>query len=77
MNKNPIKQYGYTFIRERYRHEIIKSGLEPKTNYRYVFAKQRLADLEKSRDPKEAKFIVLSEMGISSLTLWRYLNEPG
>lgn len=76
MNKSPTKQYGYTLIREHYRHEIIKVGLSPKTNYRYVYAKQRLADLEKTHDPKDAKSIVLSEMGVTSLTLWRYLNEP-
>ncbi len=76
MNKSPIKQYGYTLIRERYRHEIIKVGLSPQTSYRYVYAKQRLADLEKINDLNDAKSIVLSEMDITRLTLWRYLREP-
>ena len=76
MNKNPIKQYGYTLIRERYRHEIIKAGLSPKTNYRHVYAKQRMDSLKKTNKSVEAKRIVLLEMGITSLTLWRYLNEP-
>ena len=77
MNQNPIKQHGYTLLREQYRHEIIKAGLSPKANYRYVYARARLANLEKANKPADAKRIVLSEMGITGLTLWRYLNEPG
>ncbi|STX55505.1 putative integrase [Legionella beliardensis] len=75
MNLNPIKQYGYEGVRGRYRMEVIKVGLTPAVNYRYVFAQNRLAYLQTSLPKREARQIILEEMGVSERALRRYLHE--
>ena len=75
MNHDPIRRFGYSAVRERYRHEIVRAGLTASVNYRHVYAKNRYALLQIQPPPRAAKSILLDEMGISSLTLWRFLNE--
>jgi len=74
-NKNPITQYGYHALRERYRNEVNKIGLTPSVNYRYVFAKKKLSSGMDSKEKKEVMKTILDEMKISSRTLRNYLNE--
>lgn len=74
-NSNPIKQFGYSGVRERYSSEIRKAGLTPTVNYRHVFAINRLHNLLFSYSRSEAIKIVLMEMSISQRALRRYISE--
>lgn len=74
-NINLIQQNGYHSLRERYRQQMIKAKLTPSVNYRHVYAKKRLKALIPNGHKSKALEIILNEMGVSTRTLRRYINE--
>ena len=74
-NSNPIKQCGYSGIRERYRYEVKKAGLTPSVNYRHIFAIKRYQYLLLSHEINIAKDIIMQEMNVNHRTLRRYIYE--
>jgi len=75
MNSNPIKQCGYSGIRERYRFEVKKAGLTTSVNYRHVFAVRRLKYLSNFHSVSQAKEIITQEMKVSHRALRGYISE--
>lgn len=75
LNSSFISQYGYHSVRERYKMEVTKCGLSSGVSYRDVFARERYKSLRLTHDDVESKSIVQEEMGVSRITLWKYLNE--
>lgn len=76
-NNNIIEYYGYHSVRERYKILVTQSGLTSGVSYRDVFARNRYQHLIQNHSEDETKNILMDEMGISRITLWRYLSERG
>lgn len=68
-------RFGYHEIRALYRVSLGMVGLKSSINYRAIYARERFITLTDEVQEKKAKEIIMDEMGISSSTLRRFLNE--
>lgn len=75
MNHDPIKRFGYSAVRTRYRHEILRAELSASVNYRHIYAQNRYPQLLAEHPQKVARSMLMDEMSVASLALWRFLNE--
>ena len=66
---------GYNEVRTFYRLTLNMAGLKSSINYRAIYARERFHTLTTEHHKKKAKEIIMDEMGISSATLRRFLNE--
>lgn len=70
-----VSRFGYEDFRVLYRVSLKRAGLKPSINYRAVYARNRFEELSKNIEKKQAKDMVIKEMGVSSTSFWRFLNE--
>lgn len=68
-------QFGYDEVRMRYRLGLRSIGLTTSISYRFIYAKKRYQFLLNTMCKKNAQEKIIHEMGISKVTLRRYLHE--
>ena len=73
--ESAISQYGYNEVRARYKSSLNKIGFSTRTNFRCLYARSRHRILIANHDHNIASKMIMSEMAINKVTLWRYLNE--
>lgn len=73
--KSLISQYGESHVRLAYRYSLKDIGLATQIQYRYLYAKGRLIELQELPKPLKIEAIK-KEMSINALsTIWSYCHE--
>lgn len=75
-NRSLSEQFGERHLRLAWKFALSTLQLPTNMNYRYLYARARLAQLCRETSKKEARVIVISETGITNTSpLWKNLYE--